>query len=256
MYNLGIYEIIPNPGATPLTGVWPNGVYVQLKPISVEMVSRQGWIEIINKTPYELALNFVPGGTLVQENSSKCIYHIPNGGQGLTITPQPSNSTSNTILTNILVTAPNDYVIVNTYNEDEIQWYAPVSLTPAIPQIQQQFGFLNYQTFSSSNVTNASPLVTAGSTLSQQIFLLGFDCTVAPNATASNHLLTISNIVTNFLQNSNNTLTYQIWNNTTAGIVMNEKFPVPILVLSGGAQFKPSVDMTGGLAINVYWIVQ
>ena len=256
MYNLGIYEVIPAGPNYPVTGTWPNSVYVPQQPIIVQMVNRQGYIEIINKSPYDLSMNFVPGGNVVQEASSKCIYSVPDGGQGLTIVPQAPLTNSSNNLTNILVTPPNNYIIVNAYNDGEIQWYAPISLTPAIPSIQQQFGFLNYQTFSTDNLQNGTAVTTAASGAGAQIFLLGFDLCAAPNATVSNRHLTISGIITNFFQSTNNTLVYEVYENATTASAIPEKFPCPILVGTSGASFQMSGVSSGNISLNIYWIVQ
>lgn len=256
MYNVGIFEVIAENGQLPVTGNWPNGVFVSFKQISVPVLLRAGFVEIINKSPYDLALTLSPGGSLVQDSGSKCIYRLTQGGQGLSLTAQPPNNTSGNFLTNVLLTPPNNTIIVNNYEEDEIEWYPPVSLNTTVPPLQQQFGYLNYQFLSNSNVTNASPLTTAASNAAQQIFLLGFDATLNPNSTAGTHALTISGLISNFFQGSNNTLTYQMFDNTTTASALIVKFPCPILVGNSGATFTPSVTFPTPLSINVYWIVQ
>ena len=258
MYNVGIFEIIPEVGQTPITGIWPNGVYVPLKPITPTVLLRAGLLEIINKTPYDIAINLAPGGTLVQEANSKCIYRLVQSGQGLTITLQPSNTTSNNGLTNILVTPPNNVIIINNYEPGEIDWYPPVSLNPEIPALQQQFGFLNYQCQGKIDLNSGSFTVPASGT-SYQTFLLGFDLTVGFASAVAGHQLNIVGIISNYFQGAgNNALQYQIVASTNVGYVLNERFPVPLLINgTTGATFSFSSPFTGiGTALNVYWLIQ
>lgn len=266
MYNLGIFEVIPNPGQVPLTGNLPLSQsapwwQVQFQPIQLPVILRSGWMELINKTPYDLQFNLQPGGMIVQDSWSKCVYKISDAGQAVEVFVQPAggNYTPGNIyqpISNIQLSPPNALLIVNVYEADEIAWYPPIALSPQYPSGQNLTGYLNYGILSASNFSSAitTPGPGAGQTL--VYYLLGFDFTYGLASAATGGMLQISNLMTNFDQLTNNTLNYQIGGNSQYSQALIVRFPTPIYILQGGAVFTPPRLSGVTNSINIYYTQQ
>lgn len=265
MYNLGIFEVIPAAGQVPLAGNLPQSQaapwwQVQFQPIQLPVILRSGWMEIINKTPYDLQFNLQPGGLIYQDSWSKCVYKLTDAGQAVEVFVQPGagNYTPGNVyqpITNIVMSPPNALIAVNVYEEGEIEWYPPIALSPQYPSGQNTTGYTNYGILGVSPFNSA---VTVGNPANSTVpyYLLGFDFTYGLASTATGGTLKIGNIMTNFDQLTNNALFYQIGGNSQYANPLIVRFPTPIYILNGGAVFTPPALSGVTNSINIYYTQQ
>lgn len=248
MQSLGSFPLIATPNQTGPFGVgtypWtiplslaveapPNPSFPNLLPnllnapaiVQPYTIGQNGYVEVINYSPFLINVNLGGGnGTADQEPYSKVLYLSQKQSMGqlaLTITPLRSLLTYNQA--SLLVASP--YLILNTYQSDETQPYAPIALTP--PPLQPPCPLFFFGAFNAA----ATMTLPGGGTYIPGVsdtFLLGFDLTLGTASAAAEADMVINNVS---IQNSNSfgPLKYRLKvNSSTPAPPLSIRFPGPL----------------------------
>lgn len=253
MQSLGFFSLIVAPNQTGPFGV---GTYPFVQPLALAVeappnpsfpnqppallnapaivqpysIGQNGYVEVINYSPFLVNINLGGGnGSADQEPYSKVLYLSQKQAMGqlaLTVTPLRSLLTYNQA--SLLVASP--YLILNTYQADEIQPYAPIALTP--PPLQPPCPLFFFGAF---NAAGTLTLPGGGTYVPgvSDTFLLGFDLTLGTATAAAEADMVINNLLQ---QNSNSfgPLKYRLKvNSTTPAPPLSIRFPGPIPNIPG-----------------------
>lgn len=275
MISLGTFPLITNPNQTLGGGV---GTYPDFQPIPLAVeapilpnfpnqapqllnapaivtsysIGRNGYIEVINYSPFLINVNLGGGnGSAFQEPYSKVLYlsqRMSMGQLALTVTPIRSLMTHNQAAQ--LVATP--WLILNTYEANEVEPYAPIALTP--PPLQQPCSLFFFGAFPSAGTLTLPGGGTYNPAVSDT-FLLGFDLTLGTASAAAEADMTINNLIQ---QNSNSfgPLKYRLKVNTsTPAPPLNVRFPGPIPNTPGQAiNFSVPTLSNGTIDLIAYFL--
>ena len=248
MYSVGPFNV------NPFLSRYPNS------PVPLQ-VGRNGLVEVINLTAFDIFVSLPVLGTIFQESRSKVVYRASEATQGaqlLSVQRTASGTFAN--IPNRVVRVP--YVgqngeigflgiYVNVYEEGEIEWYPPVALSP--PASQTCF----YEsTFSTTNLSFSLPTTASffGAPANEAYCnLLGFDFSGnAPSANIST-ALAITNL--NNQPGGSTQLLYKVAANTGQQVPHYEvRFSTPIPNFSGQAITFSVSGATGvDMVLNAYY---
>lgn len=220
------------------------------------IVGRNGFMEIVNLSNYELIVSLQAMGTVFQEARSKVIYQIVQdimGTQMLHLVTPGNNTPPSPYPPNRFVRLPVSYqngetgffgIWVNTYEEGEIQWYAPVPLADP-PSQSSYYASKSGGSGLSLVLPNTATFFNSVDSALGTCDLLGFDLS-SGGATGANAsmTLTISNL--NNMPDGSTTLSYAAAAATGNSITpIQVRFPTPIPNLLG-AQITFSLSTSAG----------
>lgn len=156
-------------------------------------LGENGIVEVINYSPFVLNVNVIGGNVSVnQEPYSKCAYRAQNAAMGqLSLTLSALQCLLNFNSSAALGLTP--IAIVNTYQDGEIDLYAPVALS--IPPFQTCPQYASFQ--GNTGPTTITVDASAGGSYTPPVsdhWILGFDLTFESSSAATSGTMTIQNL--------------------------------------------------------------
>lgn len=234
-------QAIPISEFNPLTQVIPY------------QLGQYGLVEVINFSPFVINVALGGGnGSINQEQYSKCIYRAQQGAMGqLTLTVTPLQCSMNFNSSAILGLEP--VVIVNTYQDGEIEPYPPFSLN-----IPPAFTCPQFASFADVQNTTVTVDGSAGGSYTPPVsdhWLLGFDYSQGAGSAVSSGDLTIQNLAET-MGSTNGKLLFRLRAETSGPpTLLQVRFPGPLPNNPGFPIQFVCPNLTGVTAnLNVYYL--
>lgn len=251
MNTLGPYFLNPYQQNSPASAVGKFDIPI--------VIGTNGYVEVVNLTNFNCQVTFQSRGTAFQEARSKVLYKMTQAQQGIQMltlqTPQYQlpNPPRYVRLSVAYQNGETGFlpVWVNTYEEGEIEPYAPVSL--ANPPAQSSF-FASKEVHAGGTLVLPNTFTFYGTVPSNEgtCDLLGFDYTSNGSASTSSGNLTITNL--NNQPDGSTSIQYHILLTASTGFVLSIRYPTPIPNFAGTqiTFTAPNIGASGADLIAYY----
>jgi hypothetical protein len=219
---------------------------------NVLLLYDKGLYEVINDSPYRLAINGI-GGSAHIEPGAKMLYTNQSGGNAIQIQAIPSynsdmsgNILSPSIGSNNSLVPPittSDFVIVNEYYKEEVVSAAyPVNIArPSYPSVPRPFMVTAQFTNQAGPQTIGTiPITNQNTPVQTQMYVTGFDFDGQQTAAQQNYVLSLINVLRP-LNTDSTTVTWTTSSNANQTPRLHVRLPYAL----------PNATNTSGIGLSV-----